>query len=279
MSTYIHKSLIDSLQEVLGLTLNEARVYSILLEKHNSSPKEISEKLGLAHSRVYESLSKLAVKNLVERSTTGKGYLLVSPKESITKLIEHETLSFEQQKHSLDQMKNFLNDIWHKNLVLNNPVGVELIPANAAETYLLDDISNTKYQVLVAKASESSPINWKNSGLALGRIIKKGLDIRYLVKSKVFANKFAHMTREYSFSQTHNQIHSSKTHDLIRYNEDLHISFIIVDTISYLAFFQTETMIEPIFLRSASSELTQALLWMFNALWETGTGISNEKIH
>ncbi|MHA1910081.1 MAG: TrmB family transcriptional regulator [Candidatus Kariarchaeaceae archaeon] len=276
MSTYIHKSLIDSLQEVLGLTLNEARVYSILLEKHNSSPKEISEKLGLAHSRVYESLSKLTVKSLVERSTKGKGYVLIPPKESVAKLMEQEVHSFEQQKHSLNQMKNFLNDIWHKNLVLNNPVGVELIPANAAETYLLDDISNTKHQVLVAKASESSPIDWKNSGHALGRIIKKGLDVRYLVQSKVFAEKFAYMIREYSFSQTYDQLHSKNTHDLIRYNNDLHISFIIVDTISYLAFFQTETMIEPIFLRSASSELTKALLWMFNTLWDSATGIIKE---
>ena len=144
MSTYIHKSIIDSLQEVLGLTLNEARVYSILLEKHNSSPKEISEKLGLAHSRVYESLSKLAATNLVERNTTGKGYILVPPKESISELMDQEALSFQQQKHSMSQMKNFLDDIWHKSLVLNNPVGGELIPANAAETYLLDDIRNTK---------------------------------------------------------------------------------------------------------------------------------------
>ncbi|MHA2092035.1 MAG: helix-turn-helix domain-containing protein, partial [Candidatus Kariarchaeaceae archaeon] len=52
---------------MLGLTKNEAKVFQKIIETANVEPLDIAQMTGLPRTRVYEVLSKLAAKNLLEK--------------------------------------------------------------------------------------------------------------------------------------------------------------------------------------------------------------------
>ena len=75
--------IIEKFQEVLGLSVNESRVYYALLLNPDASVAELAEFSTLPRSRIYEMLSKLVAQRLV-RKNPNSGYYIIPPNESIS---------------------------------------------------------------------------------------------------------------------------------------------------------------------------------------------------
>ena len=76
----------------MGLSKNEAKVYSAILEYGHCKTTELAEITGLPRTRIYDILSKLTAKQLLEKRKNGKqGYHIIPPSESIDmmRLIEN----------------------------------------------------------------------------------------------------------------------------------------------------------------------------------------------
>ena len=89
---------IGSLKE-LGLTGNEARVYTSLLELGSAPAVELIRKTGFHRNIVYDNLSKLREKGLVGNIKKGKKTLFQAmPPHNIIKFIEEREKEIENQK-------------------------------------------------------------------------------------------------------------------------------------------------------------------------------------
>lgn len=252
----VDNQIIEKFQEVLGLSINESKVYYSLLLNPDASIAELAEFSQLPRSRIYEMLAKLAAQRLVEKNPNS-GYYIIPPKESISSKIEELEAQTNKRKHSLRRIEEFLDDLWHKNLVDESTIGVKLIPGHSIEPMIISDINQMNQRILIAAASANPVIDWGNTTRQLMKRQQSELDIRYLVNDPMIAKSLENSVN----------FHSISSNTKVKYNEELHISFIIIDSVSYLFIFGEESMLEPLVMRSVSNQLTKALSWMFEKLW------------
>lgn len=255
----IDNPVVERFQEVLNLSLNESRVYYAMLQKPDSSINELAEFTQLPRSRIYEMLSKLAAKSLVRRNTMDTGYQLVPPEDSIQIMIKELEEQTQRQKQSLVRIQDYLDDVWRNNITDETEIGVKLIPSHSIEPFILSDIRDLDSRMLIAAASNNPIIDWRNVTRELSKNITKNLDVRYLVFKEELATQLKNSLK--------NLPGDFKDKVKVRYNSELHISFLILDTISYLFIFTSDSMVEPTVLRSVSNQMTKALSWMYNTLW------------
>ena len=83
-------SYLDKLMEV-GLTLNEAKVYSCLLQKHTFTATEISQCCNVNRSRIYSVLESLINKGLcIEKLGKIRKFQAADPDIAFDKLINEQ---------------------------------------------------------------------------------------------------------------------------------------------------------------------------------------------
>jgi len=255
----LDNNAINRFQEVLDLTQNESKVYFAILKNPDAEVQELAHYTELPRSRIYETMSKLAAKNLVEKDMMNGGYRLIPPIDAIQEQIAEEEHRSQMKREALNRMKTYLDDIWRHNIGEETDVGVRLIPGHSIEPFLLKDMKDLENRMLIAASSPNPIIDWRNATKQLTMKVRKALDVRYLV----YDEKMATHLRDTLTSISDNMKKVVK----VNYNEELYISFIIIDSISYLFIFTTDSLVEPMVLRSVSNSLTKSLAWMFDALW------------
>ncbi|MHA2168871.1 MAG: TrmB family transcriptional regulator [Candidatus Kariarchaeaceae archaeon] len=254
---------------MLGLTKNEAKVFQKIIETANVEPLDIAQMTGLPRTRVYEVLSKLAAKNLLEKNPNGGGYRIIPPSESFGTLSEQLDFDFQQRKRSLHELGAHIQNVWVKNLAANVSPGVELYTYKDAESFFLQHLQNVQKRVFISVASSNAPINHRKSGATLAQAYNENLEVKYLVHSQSLAmnlsSAFAHFAPYQSMSIK------------MRYNNELHTSFVLVDDILYLYFFGSQSPLETVVLRTASTQLIESFDWMFDKLWDQGNDVPSSE--
>jgi sugar-specific transcriptional regulator TrmB len=251
------------LQEILGLTKNEAKVYQTIVETSTIEPLELAKTTGLPRTRIYEVMSKLAAKGLLEKLSSG--YRIIAPSDSFMNLSEQLDYDYQQKKRSIYELGAHLHNVWVKNLAANISPGVELFSYTDAESFFLEHLNNVQSRVFIAVASEVAPINHRKSGATLAKAYHDRMKVRYLIHSEKLAGTLRSLFDHFT-PYTNLKIK-------MRANPNLHTSFVILDNIIYIYFFGSDSPLETVVLRTASPELMKSFDWIFNQLWEQGNEI------
>ena len=248
-----------NLKELLGLTSNEEKVYLTLLEDPHADPLELSKNTNLPRTRIYEILSKLALKHLLYRKSDG--YHVVPPKRAIEEIKDNIQESTDKKISALSELSKQMSEFWEKGAIDVIKPGVEIASYQDIEQDYLDQLSCASTRVFIAASDNTGGINWGRSAKTLAKSYNKGMDIRYLYSDIAMAKKMVHAFKHYV---------PFKNLDIkIKANEELKSSFIIIDSKLYTFFMGTDT-IETKVLSVSSSQLLLTFEWLFNKLWDTG---------
>jgi sugar-specific transcriptional regulator TrmB len=155
----------------LGLTGNEAKVYSTLVERGKMSAGSVSSASGVSYSRIYDILESLTHKGLIvvvpEKT---KKYIPGNP-EAFIKLLEEKEKVIARAKEKVKELKRFY-DVKEK-----NPVEMGM---GIKSFYKIVSASKTaeKYDYSVKWTSEFRP-EWVESQK---KKLKKGVDVKVLAR-------------------------------------------------------------------------------------------------
>jgi HTH-type transcriptional regulator, sugar sensing transcriptional regulator len=110
-------SNLDKLMEV-GLTVNEAKVYSCLLRKHTFTATEISQCCNVNRSRIYSVLENLIRKGLcIEKLGTIRRFQAANPEIAFDKLISEQN----EKLKTLNSLPELLSPIYKSNTDNSSP--------------------------------------------------------------------------------------------------------------------------------------------------------------
>lgn len=255
----------SNLQSLLGLSKNESKVYKAILESTNCDPNHLAQETGLPRTRIYEILSKLRAKNLLEKKNGGQGYQLIPPVESIDSVLKNMESHYNFRQQAVKELGNHLQSVYSNVIGSELTPGVSILAFREAESVFLDQLKKVRNRVSIAVSADSQSIEWRKSGSILASSYKDGLDIRYLVSSPDLSARLSKMISTFpGFAKI--KMHFGS-------NVNLHTSFIILDDTIYLFFLgqQQATDLETMVLMTGSVGLVKSFEWMFNKLWETRT--------
>lgn len=155
----------------LGLTGNEAKVYSTLIEHGKMSAGEVSSKSEVPYSRIYDVLDSLAHRGLVEViPEKTKKYIPGNP-DTFVKLLEEKENMIKKAKEKVKQLKQFY-DVKEKNPV-EMGLGVKSFYKIVSASKKAD-----KYDYSVKWTSEFRP-EWVESQK---KKLRKGVDVKVLTR-------------------------------------------------------------------------------------------------
>ncbi len=253
--------LIRSLENILNLSKNEARVYAALLRNPALSVIELSNMLELPRSRIYQVLSSLAAQDLISKSVGSAHYTVIPPQDALDLYIERLDKEHSLHKQGIQELSGLLKEIWRGSIVDEYSPGVELIPYAYIENTFLDAIKDARDIVFIAASSDIPVVDWKKAGNALSNGYERNLKVRYLVNSRDVFDRLQRVFEKFSpFSQIPFEL---------RYSDELSASFVLVDERLFLMFFgkdQQSTMV----LHTSSSQLKSTFRWLYDRLWEEG---------
>lgn len=155
----------------LGLTSNEAKVYTTLVERGKMGAGGISSASGVSYSRIYDILESLVHKGLIvivpEKT---KKYLPGNP-DAFIKLLDEKENIIKRAKEKVKELKKFY-DIKEK-----NPVEMGM---GIKSFYKIVSASKTaeKYDYSIKWTSEFRP-EWVESQK---KKLKKGVDVKVLTR-------------------------------------------------------------------------------------------------
>jgi len=223
---------------------------------------DIINQSTLPRSRVYEILSSLAAKNLLQKNSNSN-YTVIPPKQAIEKLKQNLESEYNQKLEKIDEIANHLHNVWSNNLAADISPGVELYSYSHAEPLFLDHLKNVKQRILIAASSGINAFDWKKSGMILSQVYNENIKIKYLISDDEMYSRIKLKFSQFPpFQNLKIEIKSS---------ENLFTSFIILDNIVYIFFIVSEGGLNTTLMRTASEGLVKSFEWMFNQLW-------NEKI-
>lgn len=137
----------------LGLTGYEARVYLALLDSGQFSASQVADHSGVPRQRVYDVLSSLVDRGLVEARPHGRGtrYVAVAPQTALPSLLETEASRFRQLETSTHQMLGHLSTLYARGRRDDGPLDfVSVLRGPAAITERLNRIrAEAREEVLV----------------------------------------------------------------------------------------------------------------------------------
>lgn len=157
--------------EELGLTINESKIYSTLLQRGNLTAGDIIKFSGVSHGRIYDVLGSLEQ----------KGFIKIIP-EKIKKFVALDPKEFEEiidkKKESLDKIKEKIKELKH--LYDNRKQDPVILGYGKAAFYKIDKIMKEpkSYSYSIKYTSEYRP-EWERN-YKEGQ--KKGRDSRSLVR-------------------------------------------------------------------------------------------------
>ncbi len=247
----------ERLKDLLGLTTNETKVYIALLSSPLADPLTISQDTKLARTRVYEVLSKLISKNLVDKTTDG--YRVVHPQTAIELMQEKIHLHTQNRIDALTELIPHLTDVWREAAIDVVSPGIEIMSYVDIEAGYLKELENIQCRVYIAASDSTGGINWKKSGERLAKAYKKDLDIKYLYSDSKMAEKMIFAFKHF--------VPFSNLNIKIRSNAELKSSFILLDNKLYIFFMATDTFSTKV-LSVNSSEMIQTFEWIFSRMWK-----------
>lgn len=262
--------ILDNLQTVLGLTKNESKVYKVLIENPDLDTAALASKTDLPRTRIYEILSKLAAKNLLEKQAHGSGYSVIPPTTAIKNYIQTIDEEHNHRKILLNEISEYMQKVYMNRVGLNISPGVSILPFKDAELSFLSNLNNIKSRLYIAVSSSSQSIDWKKSGTVLASNYTNDLDIRYLISSVKVANRISHAFGAFTEFK-HLNIK-------FKWNSEVYTSFIILDNTVYIFFLgqQENTSLETLVLQTSSEGLLHSFEWMFDSLWDKGNQIDKK---
>jgi sugar-specific transcriptional regulator TrmB len=155
----------------LGLSRNESKVYSALIQFGKLGAGELSSKSGVSYGRIYDVLGVLINKNLVyiipEKT---KKFIPASP-ENFLKLIDDKQRDLEKIRQRIKEMRNFYN------LAEKNPVQMQL-GRKGFYKIVKDMKTPKKYDYTIRWTSEPKP----DSIRKFKESKKEGVDLRFLTR-------------------------------------------------------------------------------------------------
>ncbi|MCY3410634.1 MAG: hypothetical protein INQ03_03255 [Candidatus Heimdallarchaeota archaeon] len=252
----------SNLADLLNLTQNEEKVYSALLEQPNADPLVLAKNTGLPRTRIYDILTKLENKQLIDKKTNG--IHVIPPKQAIELIQEKIRKETESKIDALDELGYQLSEVWRQGAVNVIIPGVEIYTFQDIEAKYLSELKDIDSKVFIAASGNSmGGIDWKKSGETLARaaFVKKELDIRYLYADQSMADRMVHAFKHY--------IPFKNLNISIKSNSELISSFIILDNKLYIFFMGTDTY-ETKVLTAMSSQLVKTFEWIYQRLWEEG---------
>lgn len=248
-----------NLQDLLNLTPNEEKVYATLLRTSDTEPLELSKQTQLPRTRIYEILSKLTLKHLLEKKEDG--YRIIPPKTAIERIKEKLSESTESKISALNELSAQISEVWTNGAIDIFKPGVEFSSFHDIEENYLSELSEATKRVYIAASNNTGGINWGKSGTTLARTYNDKMDFRYLYADSKMAERMVHAFKHFvPFNNFKIQIKS---------NAELVSSFILLDNKLYIFFMGADT-IETKVLSVNSSQLVLTFEWLFNKLWETG---------
>ena len=248
-----------NLQDILNLTPNEEKVYSALLRNSDADPLELSKQTQLPRTRIYEILSKLALKHLLEKKKDG--YRVIPPKTAIKRIKEELSESTETKISALNELSSQISEVWTNGTIDIFIPGVEFSSFHDVEEKYLNELSRATKRVFIAASNNTGGINWGKSGTTLARTYNEKLDFRYLYADIKMAERMVHAFKHF--------VPFNNFKIKIRSNNELESSFILLDKKLYL-FFMGADSLETKVLSVSSSQLVNTFEWLFNKLWEAG---------
>lgn len=153
----------------LGLSKNEAKVYSTLIKFGKMSASEVSAQSGVSYSRIYNVLEALIHKNLISiLPEKTKKYVPESP-ESLMNLVNKKEEKLAKLKGMVGSLRK-LYDVKEK-----NPVSIG-IGQKAFYTLLKSMKEPSKFEYAIKWSSEYRP-EWVRDDV---KAMKKGIDVKML---------------------------------------------------------------------------------------------------
>lgn len=255
--------MLNNLQEHLGLTQNESKVYGALIKGVRLDPTELATETGLPRTRIYEVLSSLAAKNLVEKRSHGNGYRLIPPKKSIPDFITNLQKEYNNKIATIEEFGSYLDEVWHDNLASQMSPGVEILPLEDAEPLFIEQLKSVERRVWIAAADTKASIDMRKSGSTLASAYNPALDVRYLMTDEEVANRVRSAFNHFEPFQ--------KMKIEIKTNNKLSASFVILDNIIYVFFFGGTDTLEPTAMRTSSKQLVESFEYIYTNLWSEVT--------
>jgi predicted transcriptional regulator len=243
----------------LNLTPNEEKVYTALLRNSDADPLELSKVTQLPRTRIYDILSKLALKHLLDRKEDG--YRVIPPKVAIKYIKEELSVSTENKISALNELSNQINEVWKNGTIEIIKPGVEISSFHAIEQDYLHELSKASKRVFIAASNNTGGIDWGKSGQTLARTYNVNLDFRYLYSDIAMAKRMVHAFKHF--------VPFSNFNIMIKSNEELESSFILLDNKLYIFFIGVDTL-ETKVLSVSSSQLVLTFDWLFHKLWDAG---------
>lgn len=257
----------DYLQDILGFTQNESKLYAAMIEGTPIEVSQLSENTGLPRSRVYEILNTLAAKGLLVKQGSGTNYTLIPPHEALTSIQQQIIDEHNEKIAAIDELSKYVHDVWKKEVADLSP-GVEMLSLKVAEPLFINHIKHVKSRVWIAAASTEASIDMRQSGTALSRSANNNLDVRYLISDLDVGKRVA---KAFSYFTPFNNLNYK-----IRHNSQVYTSFVILDSIIYIFFFGNEGTLQASTLRTSSTQLLLSFEWMFEQLWDDATDIQTD---
>jgi len=161
---------INEFQE-LGLTINEAKAYSILIQHGKLGASDISKFSQVPYSRIYDILASLEQKGFVKIVPENSKKFVPTNPDSFLGIIKKKQESLDNLKKSIDKIKEYYVHTEKNPVVLGY--------GKAAFHKLLKEQKETKkYDYSIKYTSEYRP-EWVGS---TERGIKSGKDLKSLVR-------------------------------------------------------------------------------------------------
>ncbi|MDO8515190.1 MAG: helix-turn-helix domain-containing protein [bacterium] len=234
----------------IGLTPDEAKIYSLLVTNGSLSSEEIAEEIKIFPNAVYRLAKKLLAKKfIVDLSGWPKRYQAIPPKVAIETYVQDKLSELEELKTiSVNQFTG-----------INNPTQVETLTGkNAMFEKYLELANKAKQEILIFSLGE--PVN-DEIKLVNRDALERGVTIKLLAQ---ISNK-----------NNHSLLDSWRRMGLeVRHYPAQGFHLVIIDSqITLLTTSNPKNPLERITIVFPNTFFSQSMCNYFNSLWEKSTTI------
>jgi len=144
--------------EILGFTIYESKVFTVLMSGHNMTAAEIAEKANIPRTSVYDILKSFAEKGFCNeiQTSTKLRYEMIDPDIIEGKIEEDIRLNFNKKLDRLKTSFETLKDLYKANEPDENKVDVELIKGynRFRVTKFIELLKNSQKEMLLMNKIE-----------------------------------------------------------------------------------------------------------------------------
>ena len=168
---------------MLGLTVNQARVYLALLGLKESSAKAISEVAGLAACDVYRVLPELQKIGLIDTLvTTPKQFVAVPPESSVQILAMRKKL---ENDNLQSKAANLIRGFREQHLQQPQKAEIALITGGKRlKEFGAPKLLNIKTELRAIQTNALFRDFVYNTSDSLKKLLEKGVEIRFVIENK-----------------------------------------------------------------------------------------------